>query len=184
MPNFCSINPEEHFEKKMLEGRIFPLSSSDSQRKTLGSCPKNFWLPFVNWKLHIPGIKFYHISWCSMTRFVNFRLFWQRFFGEFVEIAFFDRWGSFWKKKIFRAHKCFLKNFGFRAKKSLDFWHTKSAGMTKLRSVSSKEHFEENSVVQKKSSFVFFKFWATNAGTLPKKLLVAVSKLKITYPGD
>ena len=44
--------------------------------------------------------------------------------------------------------------------------------------------FKKNNVRKKKHSLVFFRLWAINAGKLPKKLLAAFSKLKITYPGD
>ena len=40
--------------------------------------------------------------------------------------------------------------------------------MQKFWSISPKEHFEENNVVQKKSAFVVSNFWAKDAGTLPK----------------
>ena len=53
--------------------------------------------------------------------------------------------------------------------KCLDFRHTKLAGRPTFWSISPKERFEENNVVKNKNSFVFFNFWAKNAGMLPKK---------------
>ena len=55
--------------------------------------------------------------------------------------------------------------------------------MQKFWLISPKEFFEENNVVQNKSVFVFFKFWAKNFGKLPKKNLAASSKLHIKSPG-
>ena len=155
MPNFCSISLKERFEKNtMLEGRIFPLSSSDSQRKTLGSCPKNFWLLSLNRKLHIQGIKFYRIFWCSVTHFFNFRLL-AEIFRRVYRNCFLRALRIVLKQKIFRTKKCFLKNFGFRAKK---FWifAKKSARMPNFCSISPSEHFEENNVEKKKFFLYLF----------------------------
>ena len=41
-PNICSISPEEYFEENNVVKKRILLSFSDSERKTLGSCPKNF----------------------------------------------------------------------------------------------------------------------------------------------
>ena len=169
MPNFCSISPEERFEKKNNVTRenlsvvFFRLSA-----KNAGKLPKKLLAAFRKLKVTYPRDQILSPYLMFDDPFCQFPTFWQRFFGRFVEIAFFERWGSFWKKKIFRTKKRFLKNFGFRAKKSLDFRHKKSAGMTKLRSISSREHFEENKVVQKKTSVVFFKFERWTLGRCSK----------------
>ena len=73
-PNFCSSSPVEHLEENNVVKRNSFLSFSDSERKTLGSCPKNFWLRSLNCILKIQKVIFRHISWCSMTHFVSFRL--------------------------------------------------------------------------------------------------------------
>ena len=41
MPNFCSISPKEHFEENNVVKKKMLLSFSDSDRKTLRSCPRN-----------------------------------------------------------------------------------------------------------------------------------------------
>ena len=118
IPNFCSISPEEHFFKKNNDRKkkhslvFFRLWAINA-----GTLLKNLWLRSLNWKIHIQGIKFYHISWCSMTHFVSFRVL-AGIFGEFIETAFFDRWGSFWQKRSsFVQRSVFLTIFGVRAKK-------------------------------------------------------------------
>ena len=73
------------------------------------------------------------------------------------------------KEKNLSNKEVFCWRFSDLEQQILKFRQTKSAGMPKFWSISSKEHFEVNNVVQKKSSFVFFKFWAINAGTLPEK---------------
>ena len=84
-------------------------------------------------------------------------------------MASFECWGSFRKKKNLSNKEVFCWRILDLEQQILKFRQTKPAGMPKFWSISSKEHFEVNNVVQKKSSFVFFKFWATNAGTLPEK---------------
>ena len=55
--------------------------------------------------------------------------------------------------------------------------------MPKFWSISPHEHFEENNVVQNKVSFVFFKFWAINTGTLPKSFWMRCLNWKIQIQG-
>ena len=104
-----------------------------------------------------------------MTYFVSFRhlaeIFWRVYRNGFLWALRIVLKG----KKLFEQRSVLLVSFGFRAKQSLEIRQTKSAGMPNFLSISPKEHFEENNVVQNKNSFVFFKFWAISAGTLPKK---------------
>ena len=86
--------------------------------KKLWEIARKLLAAFPKLKITYPGVKFHHNSWCSRTRFVKFWLL-QRFFGRFFEIAFFERWGSFWQKKSsFEQRSVFLMNFGVRAKTS------------------------------------------------------------------
>ena len=55
------------------------------------------------------GIKFCHISLCSMTQSVIF--FYQSFSGEFIETAFLERWGSFWKEKVLSNEEVVFMEF-------------------------------------------------------------------------
>ena len=159
MPNFCSISPEERFEKKNNVTRenlsivFFRLSA-----KNAGNLPKKLLAAFRKLKITYPRdqilshFRMFDDPFCQLPTFLA-EIFWNVCRNSFL-------WALriVLKKKIFRTKKRFLKNFGFRAKKSLDFRHTKSAGMTKLRSISSKEHFEENNAVQKKVILSFSNF--------------------------
>ena len=102
-PNFCSGSPEEHFEGNNVVQKKVLSSFSLFERQTLGRCPKNFWLRSLNCILKIQEVIFHHISWCSIVRWpiLSVSDFLQRFFGEFNETVFFERWGSFWEKKSF-----------------------------------------------------------------------------------
>ena len=158
MPNFCSINPEERFEKKNnvtrenLSIAFFRLSA-----KNAGKLPKKLLAAFRKLKITYPRdqilshFRMFDDQFCQFPTFSRDIL---ESLSKLLPSSAEDRF----EKKIFRTKKRFLKNFGFRAKKSLDFRHTKSAGMTKLRSISSKEHFEENNVVQKKVILSFSNF--------------------------
>ena len=78
------------------------------------------------------------------------------------------------EEKFFRTKKCFLLNFGVRAKKVLDF---RQKIWQEWNFLKKKQFCKEETI------FVLFRFWAKNSGKLPKKLLAAFPKLKITYPG-
>ena len=74
MPKFWSLRPNEHFEEiNVVQNRI-SFVFSKFWAINAGTLPKNFWMRSLNWQSYIQGIKFYHISWCSMTHFVSSRL--------------------------------------------------------------------------------------------------------------
>ena len=145
------------------------MSFSESERKTLGNCPKNFWLSSLNWKWHIQGIKFYHISWCSITHFVSFRLlagvFWRVYRNCFLRALRI----VLTEEKFSRTKKSFSKEFRILSKKNLHFRQTKSAGMPNFCSISPKEQFEENNA-EKKNIFISISDidWKT-LGSCPEK---------------
>ena len=146
----------------MLERRNFPLSFSDSERKTLGSCPKNFWLLSLNRKLHIQGIKFYRIFWCSVTHFFNFRLL-AEIFRRVYRNCFLRALRIVLKQKIsFEQRSVLSMNFGFRAK-NFGFSPKKLARIPNFCSIIPEEHFEENNVVRKK---IFLSFSDSDRKTL------------------
>ena len=106
------------------------------------------------------------------------------FFEGFIEMAFFELWVSFLKKKFFRTKQCFFfEKSSEMEQKNLDFWEKIPARLPEFCSISPEEQIEVDNVVKKKHSFVFFRLWAKNCGKLPKKLLAAFSKLHIKSPG-
>ena len=111
-----NILKKNNVRKEKLSIVFFRLSA-----KNTGTLLKNFWLRSLNWKLHFQGIKFYHIFWCSVTHFFNFRLsaeiFWTSSCNCFLRALRI----VLTKERSFEQRSVLLKNFGFRAKKVLDF---------------------------------------------------------------
>ena len=70
---FWSISPRKILRKTMLLRRKILSSFSIFARKTL-TLPKKVWLRSPNSILKVQGIVFRHISWCSITHFVSYRL--------------------------------------------------------------------------------------------------------------
>ena len=122
MPNFCSISPKEHFEENNVVQNKISFVFFKVWAINAGTLPEIFWMRSLNWKLHIQGIKFYHIFWCSMTHFLRFRLlaeiFWRVYRNCFLQALRI----VLTEENFFRTKKCFLLNFRVRAKEFLDFW--------------------------------------------------------------
>ena len=75
--------------------------------------------------------------------------FWQKQLGAFVKTAFYERWGSFWKKRDF-FRKFFSMFFGFGSNISWTFGKKNLVRWPKCRWKSSGEHFENNVFFWKK----------------------------------
>ena len=75
-----------------------------------------------------------------MTHFVSFRLL-AGIFGEFIETAFFERWGSFWQKKSYFEQRSVFKDFPSYSEKVLDFRQKRLARIPNFCSISPEEHF-------------------------------------------
>ena len=179
MPIFCSISPEEQFEesnvvKKKHSFVFFRLWTENGEK-----LHKKFLAAFCKLKIRYPGIKIHHISWCSMTHFVSFRVLaevlWKVYRNCFLRALRI----VLTEDEFFRIKNCFIEEFRIQSKKSWDFRQTKSAGMPKIWSISPKEHFEKNNVVQNKNPLVFFRFWAINIGTLPQKIWLRFLNCKL-----
>ena len=106
-----------------------------------------------------------------MIHFVSFRLS-REVFRRVYRNCFFRALRIVLKEKNLSRKEVVFQWFSHLEQKILDFQQTKSAAMQKFWLISRKERFEENNVVQNKSAFVFFKFWAKNVGKLPKKILL------------
>ena len=183
MPKFWRISPREHFQENNVDQKKGSFVFFKFWAINAGMLLKNFWLPSLNWKLHIQGIKFYHISWCSMTHFVSFRLLagifrrvYRNCFLRALRIVLTE-------EKLFRAKKCFKwvselerKRFRFSAKKS--------ARTPNFCSISPKEHFFKKTMLERRN--ILLPFSDSERKTLGscQKILAAFSKLKNTYPGD
>ena len=170
MPNFLSIGPKEHFEENNVVQNKISFVFFKFWAISAVTLPKKFWLRSPKCISKVQGNFFHRIFWWSMTYFVSFRhlaeIFWRVYRNGFLWALRIVLKG----KKLFEQRSVLLVSFGFGAKQSLEIRQTKSAGMPNFLSISPKEHFEENNFVQNKNSFVFYKFWAISAGTLPKKI--------------
>ena len=107
MPNFCSGSPEKHFEENNVVQKKVLSSFSFFERQTLGRCPKNFWLRSLNCILEVQKVFFHHISWCSMTHLVRFRLFAEIFWKVFRNSFLWALRIVLTEEKFFRTKKCF-----------------------------------------------------------------------------
>ena len=104
--------------------------------------------------------------------------FWHKQFGAFVKTAFYERWGSFWKKKtLFRNF--FSMFFGFGSNIFWNFNKKILVGWPKCRWKSLAEHFEDNVFFKKNSSFSDFETKTFGKG---QNFSVAFSKLHNTWP--
>ena len=182
MPNLWSIRPNEHFEENNVVQNKISFVFFKVWAINAGTLPKNIWMRSLNWKLQIQGIKFYHISWWSMTHFVNFRLLAELFRRVYRNCSLRALRIVLKAKGSFERRNVFLKIFRVRAKQ-FEIFDKKSARKPNICSISPEEYFEIKQCCEEENSFVFFRLWAKNAGKLPKKLLAAFSKLKVTYPG-
>ena len=121
----------------------------------LGRCRKYFGCVSLNWKLHIQGITFYHIFWCSMTQFVRFRLlaeiFWRVYWNCFLQALRI----VLTEEMFFRTKQCFLKNFGVRAKKVLDLRQKKLQDSQTSIGVAQRNIWK-NTMFQKEIMFCLF----------------------------
>ena len=167
MPNLWSIRPNEHFEENNVVQNKISFVFFKVWAINAGTLPKNIWMRSLNWKLQIQGIKFYHISSWSMTRFVSFRLLadilWRVYrncFLRAIRIVLTE-------EKFFRTKKCFLKFFGVRAKQ-FEIFDKKSARKPNNCSISPEEYFEENNVVKKRILLSFSDSERKTLGSCPK----------------
>ena len=98
-PNFRSMCPEELFEKNIVLQKKRTFFFFKHWAKHVRKMA-NFLLRSINSKLRDQRSFFGKFSWGSTSYFIYFAPL-EKKLGAFVKTAFYERWGSFWRKKDF-----------------------------------------------------------------------------------